>query len=184
VRRNALPILVTLVGACLIGLLIYGVTAQGTNRTLDEQVAKGELPVAPNATSALPVIGATGSSSLASLRGKVVLLNFWAAWCTACQEEAPMLERAQSALQRHNSTILGVTYEDAAPDSQTFMRQYKVTYPNLRDSTGSFVHGAYGTSQLPESFIVNRQGRIVAIERGPIDQKFVNRALALAASSS
>jgi cytochrome c biogenesis protein CcmG/thiol:disulfide interchange protein DsbE len=183
VRRNALPIVVTLVGACLIGLLIYGVSAQGTNRTLDEQLAKGEQPLAPNANSMLPVLGAPSSRSLASFRGKVVLMNFWAAWCTGCQEEAPLLERAQSQLQRHNATILGVTYEDAAPDSQSFMRQYALTFPSLRDSTGEFVHGGYGTNQLPESFIVNRQGRIVAIERGPIEQRFVNRALALAEST-
>ncbi len=182
VRRNVLPIITALVGAGLIGLLIYGVSHQSASRTLDELVARKQWPPAPEATKALPVLGASGSRSLASLKGKVVLLNMWASWCTTCQEEAPLLERTQSTLLAHNSTILGITDLDASPDSQSFVRHYHLTYPNLRDNTGSFVH-AYGTIQLPESFIINRHGRIVALERGPIGQAFLNRAVALAEAS-
>jgi len=182
VRRNVLPILAALAGACVIGLLIYGVSAQSKNRTLDEQVARKQWPAAPDASTPLPVLGAAGKRTLAALKGKVVLLNMWASWCTTCQEEAPLLERTQSVMLAHNSTVLGITDLDASPDSQSFVRQYHLTYPNLRDNTGSFVH-AYGTIQLPESFIINRQGRIVAIERGPIGHAFANRALALAETS-
>jgi hypothetical protein len=62
------------------------------------------------------------------------------------------------------------------------VRRFHVTYPNLRDTTGSFAH-AYGTDRLPESFIVDRQGRIVSVSRGEIGQSFINRALALAQES-
>lgn len=179
VRRNLLPIFSTLLGLGLIGLLIYGVSHQAANRTLDELVAKDERPLAPDATHAMPILGSTTTSSLAAYKGKVVLLNLWASWCSTCQEEAPLLARTQSTMLKHNSTILGVTDEDAAPDSQSFVAKYHLTYPNLRDTDEAFVH-AYGTVQLPESFIVNRQGRIVAIERGPIGSAFVNRALTLA----
>ena len=79
--------------------------------------------------------------------------------------------------------MLGVTYLDASPDSESFVRRYHLTYPSLRDNTGSFAH-SYGTDQLPESFVIDRQGRIVAISRGEIEQAFVNHALALAESSS
>ena len=75
--------------------------------------------------------------------------------------------------------MLGVTYLDATPDSRSFVRRYHLSYPNLRDNTGSFAH-SYGTDQLPESFVIDRQGRIVAISRGEIDQGFLNHALALA----
>ena len=123
-----------------------------------------------------------GGDSLASFRGKVVVLNFWASWCEPCQLEAPLLEHAQRQLERHDATVLGVTYHDASPDSQSFVRQYHLTYPNLRDTTGEFAH-SYGTDQLPESFVIDRYGHIVAISRGEIDQAFLNRAIALAESS-
>lgn len=180
-RRRLLPILASLAGACLIGLLIYGVSAQSASRTLDELAANGKHPVAPDAARSLPRLGADGASSLASLKGKVVLLNFWASWCEPCQVEAPLLERAQSRLQRHGATVLGVTYEDASPDSQGFVRRFHLTYPNLRDNNGAFAH-AYGTDQLPESFIVDRHGDIVAVSRGEIGQPFIDRAFALAES--
>jgi cytochrome c biogenesis protein CcmG/thiol:disulfide interchange protein DsbE len=182
VRRRALPVLVSLAAACLVALLIYGVSAQSQNRTLDELVARRQYPLAPNAYRKLPVLGANGARTLASLRGKVVILNFWASWCEPCQIEAPLLERAQPSLERHDATVLGVTYLDASPDSEAFARRYHLTYPNLRDNTGDFAH-SYGTDQLPESFVINRQGRIVAISRGQIGQAFLNHAISLAESS-
>jgi len=182
VRRRALPSLVTLAGACLIALLIYGVSTQSSNRTLDELVARKQYPVAPNATRSLPVLGHNSRSSLSSLHGKVVVLNFWASWCEPCQVEAPLLEQAQHSLERHDATVLGVTYLDASPDSEGFVRRFHLSYTSLRDNTGAFAH-SYGTDQLPESFLINRQGRIVDISRGEIGQPFLNRAIALAASS-
>lgn len=182
VRRRVLPILATLAGACLIGLLVYGVSAQSSNRTLDDLVAHREFPNAPDAGRSLPILSGSGSSTLASLRGKVVVLNFWASWCEPCQVEAPLLQKAQGTLERHSATVLGVTYLDASPDSLGFVSRYHLTYPNLRDNSGAFAH-SYGTDQLPESFIIDRQGRIVAISRGEIASSFVKRAIALAESS-
>lgn len=178
-KRRLLPILASLAGACLIGLLIYGVTSKSASRTLDERVARGERPRAPDAARALPVLDGHGKSSLATLRGKVVVLNFWASWCEPCQTEAPLLERAQSALRHDGGTVLGVTYLDATPDSQSFVRDYRLSYPNLRDNSGDFAH-AYGTDQLPESFVIDRDGHIAAISRGELNQRFLDRAIALA----
>lgn len=93
-----------------------------------------------------------------------------------------MLEHAQGTLERHDATVLGVTYQDASPDSESFVRRYHLTYPNVRDTTGEFAR-SFGTRQVPESFVINRHGRVVAIARGQIEQAFVNRALALAESS-
>jgi cytochrome c biogenesis protein CcmG/thiol:disulfide interchange protein DsbE len=179
VRPRLLPILATLAGAALVGLLIYGVSAQSANRTLDELVRRGDYPLAPQASRQLPVLGAAGERSLASLRGKVVVLNFWASWCEPCAAEAPLLERTQNTLQRRDGTVLGVTYLDASPDSERFVRRYHLTYPVLRDTTGDFAH-SYGTDQLPESFVIDRQGRIVAISRGQVEASFLTRAVALA----
>jgi cytochrome c biogenesis protein CcmG/thiol:disulfide interchange protein DsbE len=182
VRRHLPPILATLVGACLVGLLIYGVTTQSTSRTLDELVSKGQRPRAPDATRPLPDLNGRGEQSLASFRGKIVVLNFWASWCEPCQVEAPLLESAQRSLAAEDATVLGVAYEDASPDSQSFVRRYHLSYPNVRDIDGAFAH-SYGTNQLPETFVINRAGNVVAIARGEIDQAFLNHAIVLAESS-
>ncbi len=142
----------------------------------------GSVPQAPETARSLPSLGQRGDASLASFKGKIVVLNFWASWCDPCRVEAPLLERAQSRLQSHEATVLGVTYLDTSPDSQSFVRRYHLTYPNLRDSDGAFAR-SYGTDQLPESFVIDRHERIVAISRGEIDQAFLNRAIALAESS-
>jgi cytochrome c biogenesis protein CcmG/thiol:disulfide interchange protein DsbE len=186
VRGRLLPILVCIAGACLIGLLVYGVSTRSASRTLDEAAAQGRHPPAPQAARTLPVLsGAAGAGgdSLAAYKGKVVVLNFWASWCVPCQTEAPLLERAQSRLRQHNGTVLGVTYLDASTDSQVFVREHRITYPNLRDTTGEFAR-AYGTDQLPESFVIDRNGGVVAVSRGEIGQAFVNNAIKLAESSS
>jgi cytochrome c biogenesis protein CcmG/thiol:disulfide interchange protein DsbE len=182
VKSRALPVIAALAGAGLVALLVYGVSHQAASRTLDELVASRQYPQAPDAASLLPVLGGQGTSSLGSLRGKVVVLNFWASWCQPCEQEAPLLERTQTQLRRDRGTVLGVTYLDASPDSRSFVHRYHLSYPNLRDNTGDFAH-SYGTDQLPESFIINRNGRIVAISRGEIDQRFLNHALALAGSA-
>jgi cytochrome c biogenesis protein CcmG/thiol:disulfide interchange protein DsbE len=181
-KRPLLPILAALAGACLVALLIYGVAAQSANRTLDEQLAAGHHPLAPQASHTLARLGAGGRGSLASLRGSVVVLNFWASWCEPCRVEAPLLERAQRRLAPLRGTVLGVAYLDASPDSEAFVRRYGLTYPQLRDSDGGFSH-SYGTNQLPETFVIDRGGHIVALSRGEIDEPFLNRALALARNS-
>ena len=181
VKPRPLPILISLAGACLIGLLIYGVSNQAANRTLDNLVAEGKRPAAPAATSLLPVLGGHGFSSLSSLRGKVVILNFWASWCPPCQSEAPLLQRSEGQLKKLDATVLGVTYKDTVEDSERFLSEHRLTYPNLRD-TDNFA-SSYGTDQLPESFLIDRTGHIVALERGEIEQKFIAKAIALARST-
>jgi len=176
------PILVSFAALLLIGLLIYGVTHNAASRTLDEDLARGEYPTAPNAALRLPRLGRAGSASLAQLRGHVVLLNFWASWCEPCQAEAPLLERTERRLAPHGGTILGVTYKDLSENSEAFVRHYHLTFPNLRDKTGEFA-AAYGTDRIPESFLIDPQGHIVAISRGEIEPSFAARAVALARSS-
>lgn len=182
-RSTFVSVTVGLAGAALIGLLVYGIATRSPSRTLDDAIAAGLHPRAPAAGEALPLLGAPGRRSLASYHDHVVVLNFWASWCAPCREEAPRLERLQRQLARHGATVLGVTYKDAASDSQSFVRQYQLTYPSLRDSGGEFAH-AFGTDALPETFVIDPAGRVVAISRGEVGETFLRRAAALAATSS
>lgn len=181
-RNPSVAVIVGVVGAALIGLLVYGITTRSPSRTLDEALASGLRPLAPSSTQKLPVLGAPLRRSLASYAGDVVVLSFWASWCEPCREEAPRLELLQLRLLRHHALVLGVTYKDAASDSVAFIREYRLIYPNLRDTNGEFAH-SYGTDALPESFLIDRSGRIADISRGEVSEEFVNRAVALARNS-
>jgi cytochrome c biogenesis protein CcmG, thiol:disulfide interchange protein DsbE len=183
VKRLLVPTIASVCGAALLGLLIYGVSHQAASRTLDEAVALRNWPRAPEARHPLPALSGDGRADLASYAGKLVVLNFWASWCAPCEQEAPLLERAQRVLERHDATVLGVTYKDITSDSLAFVRRYDLTYPTLRDATGSFAQ-SYGTDQLPESFVIDRAGKVVAISRGEVDERFLAQAVRLAESQS
>jgi thiol-disulfide isomerase/thioredoxin len=172
VKRNLGTIVTAVVAAAVVALLTYGLTTQGTNRALDEAVNAGRHPPAPEATRPLPVLDGVGgaTASLSHWRGGVVVVNFWASWCSSCSVEAPLLEKAQRMLaEGHSGTVVGVTYKDITGDSLASIKSFGLSYPNLRDVDGSFA-AAYGTEQLPETFVLNRRLRVVAISRGPITQ--------------
>jgi cytochrome c biogenesis protein CcmG/thiol:disulfide interchange protein DsbE len=148
VRRSAVPIVVAVLGAALVSLLVYGVVARRDDTSLDSAVKKGQLPAAPGSGVSLPTLDGSSRQSLAALRGKVVVLNFWASWCPPCQDEAPVLERAQ----------------------------HKLSYPSLRDDRLDLAP-KYGTTKLPETFVLDRRGRVVAMSRGEVSQDFLTRAI-------
>jgi cytochrome c biogenesis protein CcmG/thiol:disulfide interchange protein DsbE len=175
-RRYLLPGLVVVAASALIGLLAFGVARQGTDTSIDAAVAKGQRPPAPSQQVALPMLGAPGTKSLKDLRGKVVVMNVFASWCDPCKAEAPVLEQAQRELARHNGTVLGVTYLDNSSDSAQFVRQEHITYPVIRDVSSNFVR-SFGTTGVPETFVIDRQGRIAALRRYQLDAKWLQATL-------
>ena len=175
-RRLLVPGLITCAAVGLLLVLALGVADQGTNSSIDAQVARGHYPLAPNLHDALPLLEGSGKESLADLRGKVVLLNVFASWCQPCAAEAPLLERAQRLLMRHGGTVLGVTYLDNSGDSEAFMRQHHLTYPVVRDVSGNFVR-SFAVTGVPETFVINRSGRIQALWRSQLDGQWLNQTL-------
>jgi thiol-disulfide isomerase/thioredoxin len=164
------PVVTAIVAAALIALLVFGLVKQGTSRALDHAVAAGKEPAAPNTARQLPVLDGVSAKTAAITRwrGGVVIVNFWASWCPSCVAEAPLLEQAERTLAaKRAGTVVGITYKDVAGDALSDIKSRGLSYPNLRDADGSYASG-YGTDQLPETFVLNRNDRVVALDRGPV----------------
>jgi cytochrome c biogenesis protein CcmG, thiol:disulfide interchange protein DsbE len=173
VKRLLSPIpLIVLTGVlALVALLAYGLAS---NKTTESPASSLINKVAP--TPSLPTLDGPGKSSLAAYRGKVVVLNYWASWCDPCREEAPLLQKWQTTLQRRGGTVLGIDVLDVAGDARAFVRKYNLTYPILRDGSGGS-QAAYGILAYPESFVIGRDGKIVAARRGVVNDQFMRQSV-------
>jgi cytochrome c biogenesis protein CcmG/thiol:disulfide interchange protein DsbE len=159
------------VAALIVGLLAYGVAIQGPSSTIDQSLADGKRVPAPD--GALNRLNAPGTRRLADYRGKVVLVNFWASWCDPCRDEAPLIERTHKTMAKHGGTVLGIDTRDASEDATRFATKYGLTYPSLRDGSGDF-SDKFSITGYPETFVLDRKGRIAAARRGPITQSWVD----------
>lgn len=168
------PLAAALIVALLVALLAYGVAQNGTDTSIDAAVAAGKRPSAPPLD--LPRLGSPGRTSLASLRGKVVVLNFWASWCPPCRGESPVLERWHRRLQAQGGTVLGVDVLDLESDASAFVRRYGLTYPIVRDGDGGS-RKSYDVNQQPDTIVIDRRGRIAATVRGPVTDADMQRLL-------
>jgi cytochrome c biogenesis protein CcmG/thiol:disulfide interchange protein DsbE len=175
-RRFLLPGLVTGAAVALLALLAFGVASQGSDTSIDAAVARGHRPPAPSARVALPILGSSQRTSLTNFRGQVVVLNVFASWCDPCKAEAPVLEHAQREIAQRGGTVLGVTYLDNSNDSAQFVRLEHISYPVIRDISGNFVR-SFGTTGVPETFVIDRRGRVAALRRYQLDSAWLNRVL-------
>jgi cytochrome c biogenesis protein CcmG, thiol:disulfide interchange protein DsbE len=109
--------------------------------------------------------------SLESLRGRVVVLNFWASWCyPACYEEAPALERSWRAYRDRGVSVLGVAIQDQPDAARKFIADFSLSFANAPDPDGK-VSVDYGVYGVPETFFIDRAGRIRLKQTGAVSDE-------------
>jgi cytochrome c biogenesis protein CcmG, thiol:disulfide interchange protein DsbE len=175
-RRLVVPGLISLLAVALVGLLVFGVLQTTDDSSLKDAIANKEKPTAHDAT--LPQLDGGATRRLADYRGGVVVVNFFASWCAPCDDEAPILARLQRRLARtHDGTVIGVAVDDASEDTRAFVASHGLTFPILRDVDRSLANG-YKVTGLPETYVIDARGRIVAGQAGVITQRWIDANVA------
>jgi cytochrome c biogenesis protein CcmG, thiol:disulfide interchange protein DsbE len=160
--------IVVLAVAAVVGLLVFGLVRKGSSGLeIGEAVPRASLPR----------LEGGGTESLADYRGRWVLVNFWASWCDPCKEEAPALERFQQEHGGPKFTVLGIDSRDLSSDGRGFVREYELSYPQLRDGNGDAA-GDYGTTGVPENFLVDPGGKVRLLWRGPVSEEHLREQVA------
>ncbi|MDQ2630271.1 MAG: TlpA family protein disulfide reductase [Actinomycetota bacterium] len=163
--RSAIAVLAVL---AVVGLLVFGLVNKGSSGVTVGEAAPDEP---------LPRLEGGGTESLADYRGRWVLVNFWASWCVPCREEAPALERFQREHAGPKFTVLGIDSRDLTSDGVAFVEEYGLSYPQLRDGDGDAARD-YGTTGVPENFLVDPAGRVRLLVRGPITEEYLREEVA------
>ncbi|OLB01594.1 MAG: hypothetical protein AUJ05_01230 [Candidatus Rokubacteria bacterium 13_1_40CM_3_69_38] len=158
--RRAWRWLIPLAALPLLALLAYGFR-------VNPREIPSPLVGRPAPGFALTAFDAT-PLTLDAQRGRVVVVNFWASWCyPACYEEAPVLERSWRAYRDRGVLVIGVDIQDTVEAAQKFIRDFGLSFPNAPDPTGK-VSVDYGTYGVPETFFIDRRGRIRARHVGAL----------------
>jgi cytochrome c biogenesis protein CcmG/thiol:disulfide interchange protein DsbE len=173
---------VTLVVA-LLGILVWKITHR-PGGDIAEQANKGNIVAAPDFTR--PRVDTSGELSLASLRGKTVVLNFWQSYCAPCTHEAPILAQSSRNWKNRDVVFVGVDVQDLRGPAQAFLERFEIDYPNIAD--GGNLVGRYGVTGYPETFFVTKNGCVVPPHIvGPATHEDLNngirKAIRLAARS-
>ncbi len=176
-RKGPVAVVVVL-AAALVGLLAYGLAQRGEDRTIARALAEGERAPAPEPDTALAVLGGRPGEtrSVGDFRGKVVVLNVWASWCDPCKDELPLLERTHRRIAAEGGTVLGLNTRDISSSALELVRRYDLSFPSLRDRDAELVR-AYGTPKYPETYVLDRRGRVAAKRIGPVDQAWLDETL-------
>lgn len=104
---------------------------------------------------------------LSDLKGKVVVINFWASWCVPCRDEAPFLQKTYVSYKDKGVVFLGVDWVDPEPDAKAYIKEFGITYPNGPD-LGSSISPLYRIKGVPETYFVGKDGLLHGNSLGPI----------------
>jgi cytochrome c biogenesis protein CcmG/thiol:disulfide interchange protein DsbE len=141
-----------------IAILILAAVVYGLFRPAPKDAARAR-PI----TFDLPLLTGGGSLSSEDLKGRIVVLNFWASWCAPCTREMPLLERTWQKYRDRGVTIVGIDVRDAPSDARAFVNELDITYPIVRDEEEILVQ-RLGADPLPQTFFVGRDGHLVGNE--------------------
>jgi thiol-disulfide isomerase/thioredoxin len=116
--------------------------------------------------------------SLSELRGKAVVLDFWATWCPPCRAEAPILDKVSRRWRDQDVVVVGVdTDKPEEGDPREFVQQKGLTYPMVRDETGAVSWSLYHVDSLPTLVFVSRTGKVIASRTGPTSEDEIDRLI-------
>jgi cytochrome c biogenesis protein CcmG/thiol:disulfide interchange protein DsbE len=160
--------LVTVIAGGVLWLLAYGFTR-------DARYIQSPL-VAKQAPSFALTLFDGKAIKLEDLRGKVVLLNFWASWCVPCRAEAKALEETWKKYKDRGVVFLGVNIQDKEDNARAFIEEFRISYLNGRDSGGKIAID-YGVWGIPETFFIDRQGRITYKHAGAMNAPLITAKL-------
>lgn len=118
-----------------------------------------------------------GNLKLSSLKGRPVLVNFWASWCPPCVEEAPLLSQVASRQSANGLAIVGVIFQDEPKKASDFIDKYRLAFTNVLDPDSATAID-YGVAQVPESFFIDKNGVVQAHVRGGLDDAKLRANLA------
>jgi cytochrome c biogenesis protein CcmG, thiol:disulfide interchange protein DsbE len=151
---------VALVAGGLVAVLGDDSESGGATRTGSIAGAGGEVG-SPAPDFQLPALDGGDDVRLSELRGRPVIVNFWASWCNPCRQEFPLLKQALRDHSVSRLAVVGVTYQDIPSDSRDFVKKQSSTWPQGVDDGGA-VAKAFGVRAIPQSFFVRADGTIVA----------------------
>jgi cytochrome c biogenesis protein CcmG, thiol:disulfide interchange protein DsbE len=140
----------------LFALLVWKLATEDEDAA--SKLGRGDTPAAP--VFRLDRLDRPGDVSLAAYRGRPVVLNFWASWCEPCKQEAPLLESVWRRYRDRGLVVIGLDFNDLRSDARRFARENRMSYPLAYDGRGETLTD-YGVVGAPETFFIDRTGRLV-----------------------
>jgi cytochrome c biogenesis protein CcmG/thiol:disulfide interchange protein DsbE len=170
------PAIIALVGVVVLLVVILAVALAPKGKP-----AGGVLPIDPKGYAVpavtLPRLDGQGDLSLADLKGKPVVVNFWASWCTTCKAEADALVAAEKKWRDKGVVFIGIDSVDKNDAAKAYEQQYGVEYDSVVDPSGKTAAQWYVTA-YPESFFIAPDGRIVSAVRNGVDAATLDEHIA------
>lgn len=177
-RRRLMILSIALPVAAVVALLVWGTFRTGGRQGrpgINDRF--GEVSVQARAAADFELETFTGGKvRLSDLRGKIVMIDFWASWCPPCRKEAPVLASVYRAFRDRPVEFVGVDIWDTEEGARRYIRDFGIEFPSGLDKNGRIAVD-YGIRGIPEKFIVDQDGIVRRKFIGPMDRAKLEQAL-------